>query len=289
MSVLVRIPTPLQKLVGDRAEVSVEATDLRGAVQELAAQSDEFKTRMLDDKGELRRFVNVYVNEEDVRFLQKLDTPLKDGDEVSIVPAIAGGSEVATANEVTVTLPGLLRSQFDGADKVTLSAQTIGELVSILGEKSPVFLKSVYNKQGEFNVRSGPNLYVNEEDIRYLQKLDTPLKDGDEVLIVPAVAGGLQVVTTNAIRVILPSVLRNEFDGQTEVTLNVATVRELIAQLGVKNPKLLAHLLDANGELKTHRAVNVFVNEEDIRHLQMLDTRVNDGDEVIIVPAVIGG
>ena len=91
MSVLVRIPTPLQKLVGDRAEVSVEATDLRGAVNELASQSDEFKTRMLDDKGELRRFVNVYVNEEDVRFLQKLDTPLKDGDEVSIVPAIAGG------------------------------------------------------------------------------------------------------------------------------------------------------------------------------------------------------
>ena len=91
MSVLVRIPTPLQKLVGDRAEVNVEATDLRGAINSLAEGSDEMKTRLLDDKGELRRFVNVYVNEEDVRFLQKLDTPLKDGDEVSIVPAIAGG------------------------------------------------------------------------------------------------------------------------------------------------------------------------------------------------------
>jgi molybdopterin synthase sulfur carrier subunit len=91
MSVLIRIPTPLQKLAGNQAELNVDASTLRGAVEQLAAQNEEFKTRLLDDSGELRRFVNVYVNEEDVRFLQKLDTPLKDGDEVSIVPAIAGG------------------------------------------------------------------------------------------------------------------------------------------------------------------------------------------------------
>ncbi len=91
MSVLVRIPTPLQKLVGDKAEVQAEGATLRDVVNNLAAQNDEIKTRLLDESGELRRFVNVYVNEEDVRFLQKLDTPLKDGDEVSIVPAIAGG------------------------------------------------------------------------------------------------------------------------------------------------------------------------------------------------------
>jgi molybdopterin synthase sulfur carrier subunit len=91
MSVLIRIPTPLQKLAGDKAELSVDASTLRAAVEQLATHNEEFKTRLLDDSGELRRFVNVYVNEEDVRFLQKLDTPLKDGDEVSIVPAIAGG------------------------------------------------------------------------------------------------------------------------------------------------------------------------------------------------------
>ncbi len=91
MSVLVRIPTPLQKLVGDKAEVQAEGATLREVVTSLGEQNQEFKTRLLDDSGELRRFVNVYVNEEDVRFLQKLDTPLKDGDEVSIVPAIAGG------------------------------------------------------------------------------------------------------------------------------------------------------------------------------------------------------
>ena len=91
MSVTVRIPTPLQKLVGDKSEVQAEGATLRDVVSNLAEQNAEFKTRLLDDGGELRRFVNVYVNEEDVRFLQKLDTPLKDGDEVSIVPAIAGG------------------------------------------------------------------------------------------------------------------------------------------------------------------------------------------------------
>jgi molybdopterin synthase sulfur carrier subunit len=82
----------LQKLVGDQAEVQVEGGTLRDVVNNLAAQNGEIKTRLLDDSGELRRFVNVYVNEEDVRFLQKLDTPLKEGDEVSIVPAIAGGA-----------------------------------------------------------------------------------------------------------------------------------------------------------------------------------------------------
>lgn len=91
MSVLVRIPTPLQKLAGDKAELNVEATTLQQVIDQLSSQNEEFKNRLLDESGNLRRFVNVYVNEEDVRFLQKLDTPLKDGDEVSIVPAIAGG------------------------------------------------------------------------------------------------------------------------------------------------------------------------------------------------------
>jgi molybdopterin synthase sulfur carrier subunit len=91
MSVIVRIPTPLQKLVGDKAEVEGQGATLREVIEGLASQNAEIKNRLLDDSGELRRFVNVYVNEEDVRFLQKLDTPLKDGDEVSIVPAIAGG------------------------------------------------------------------------------------------------------------------------------------------------------------------------------------------------------
>jgi molybdopterin synthase sulfur carrier subunit len=77
--------------VGDKAELEVEAGSLRDVVSRIAEQNPEVKQRLLDDNGELRRFVNVYVNEEDVRFLDKLDTQIKDGDEVSIVPAIAGG------------------------------------------------------------------------------------------------------------------------------------------------------------------------------------------------------
>ena len=91
MSVLVRIPTPLQQLVDGQSEVQASGGTLRDLIEDLKAKNDEFGNRLLDEKGDLRRFVNIYVNEEDVRFLQKLDTPLKDGDEVSIVPAIAGG------------------------------------------------------------------------------------------------------------------------------------------------------------------------------------------------------
>ena len=190
MSVLVRIPTPLQKLVGDRAEVSVEATDLRGAVNELAAQSDEFKTRMLDDKGELRRFVNVYVNEEDVRFLQKLDTPLKDGDEVSIVPAIAGGSATATGNAISVRLPAVLRNDFGGVTEFDLQADSVRELVEQLGDKNPKFRGLIYDKEGGYNKRSHVLIFVNDENIRDLQALETPLKEGDAISIVPQANGG---------------------------------------------------------------------------------------------------
>lgn len=91
MSVLVRIPTTLQKLVSDKSEVQAEGSTLREVVASLVGQNEEFETRLLDNSGELRRFVNVFVNEEDARFLQKMDTPLKDGDEISIVPAIVGG------------------------------------------------------------------------------------------------------------------------------------------------------------------------------------------------------
>ena len=91
MSVLVRISSPLQNLAGNKAELDVEATTVRQVVDQLASQNEEFKTRLLDDSGNLLRFVNVFVNEEDVRFLQKLETPLKDGDEVAIIPSVSGG------------------------------------------------------------------------------------------------------------------------------------------------------------------------------------------------------
>ena len=91
MSVKVRIPTPLQKLTQDRAEVEVNAQTIRGLIDELDRTYPGIKNRICDEAGNVRRFVNIFLNEEDMRFLQKEKTSLKDGDEVSIVPAIAGG------------------------------------------------------------------------------------------------------------------------------------------------------------------------------------------------------
>jgi molybdopterin synthase sulfur carrier subunit len=91
MAVTVRIPTPLQKLTNNLAEVSVAAGTIQEIVEALEAKHPGLKARLCDDTGRLRRFVNVYVNEEDIRFLQNEETPVADGAEVSIIPAIAGG------------------------------------------------------------------------------------------------------------------------------------------------------------------------------------------------------
>jgi molybdopterin synthase sulfur carrier subunit len=87
----VRIPTPLRKLTNDEELVEVTAATVGAAIIELQTRYPGIKERLMDESGEVRRFVNVYVNEEDIRFLQNQQTPLKDGDEISIIPAIAGG------------------------------------------------------------------------------------------------------------------------------------------------------------------------------------------------------
>lgn len=92
MSIKVRIPTPLQKLVNNRAEVEAEASDIRELIDNLEKNFPGIKERLCDEKGALRRFINIYVNEEDIRFLKMDKTALKEGDEVSIIPAIAGGA-----------------------------------------------------------------------------------------------------------------------------------------------------------------------------------------------------
>lgn len=91
MATKVRIPTPLRKLTNDEELVEVKATNVAEAINELQIRYPGIKERLLDESGAVRRFVNVYVNEEDIRFLQNKETALKDGDEVSIIPAIAGG------------------------------------------------------------------------------------------------------------------------------------------------------------------------------------------------------
>ncbi|MBR89698.1 MAG: molybdopterin synthase sulfur carrier subunit [Verrucomicrobiales bacterium] len=91
MPTQVRIPTPLRKLTNDDEVVQTDAENVGAAIADLETRYPGIKERLLDDDGEVRRFVNVYVNEEDIRFLENQDTALKDGDEMSIIPAIAGG------------------------------------------------------------------------------------------------------------------------------------------------------------------------------------------------------
>ena len=91
MPVEIRIPTPLRKLTHDEETVETSAETVGAAITDLEARYPGIQERLLDDEGQVRRFVNVYVNEEDIRFLENQATPLKDDDDISIIPAIAGG------------------------------------------------------------------------------------------------------------------------------------------------------------------------------------------------------
>ena len=92
MPVTVRIPTPLQRLTKGQGEVQGEGQSVAALLKDLEQRFPGIQERICDQDGKLRRFVNVFVNEEDIRFLQGDQTTLKDGDEVAIIPAIAGGS-----------------------------------------------------------------------------------------------------------------------------------------------------------------------------------------------------
>ena len=91
MPITVRIPQPLRSLTGNLSTVTGDGATLEACLAHMEAAYPGIKVRVMDESGQLRRFVNIYVNGDDVRFIDGLGTPLKDGDEVSIVPAVAGG------------------------------------------------------------------------------------------------------------------------------------------------------------------------------------------------------
>ena len=91
MSIKVRIPTPLQKLTGNLAEVESSGKNVGDLIESLSKKYPGIGERLCDGEGKPRRFINFFVNDKDIRFLQGIETELKDGDEVSIIPAIAGG------------------------------------------------------------------------------------------------------------------------------------------------------------------------------------------------------
>jgi len=91
MPVSVRVPTPLRKFTNGADEVNADGKNVKSLVDDLERRYPGIKERICDETGKIRRFVNVYVNGDDIRFLQNLETSLKEGDNISIVPAIAGG------------------------------------------------------------------------------------------------------------------------------------------------------------------------------------------------------
>ncbi|OGW17317.1 MAG: molybdopterin synthase sulfur carrier subunit [Nitrospinae bacterium RIFCSPLOWO2_12_FULL_45_22] len=93
MTVKIHIPTPLQPLTNNQAAVEVQGKTIKEVLLELEHQFPEVRKRLYDDNGNLRRFINIYINEEDIRFLNGPDTEVNDNDEISIIPAIAGGKE----------------------------------------------------------------------------------------------------------------------------------------------------------------------------------------------------
>ncbi len=92
MGVTVRIPTPLRRMTNGQAKLEMDESTLSVMIENLEASYPGFKERLIDENGDLRYFVNIYLNGEDVRFLQGLDTSTSSGDEISIVPAVAGGA-----------------------------------------------------------------------------------------------------------------------------------------------------------------------------------------------------
>jgi MoaD family protein len=91
MAIQVRIPTPLRKFTGGNDTVEASGGTIGEVLSGLCGQYGEFKTRLFKEDGSLNRFVNIFVNDEDIRFQNNLDTPVKEGDEVSIIQAVAGG------------------------------------------------------------------------------------------------------------------------------------------------------------------------------------------------------
>jgi MoaD family protein len=91
MAVKVLVPTPLQKFTNDRATIECGGKTISELIESLESNCPGIKARLCDEEGKPRRFLNFYVNSEDIRFLEGTETPLSDGDEVSIVPAVAGG------------------------------------------------------------------------------------------------------------------------------------------------------------------------------------------------------
>jgi len=187
MSVKVRIPSPLRSYTNGVDVVEVPGNNVGEVLNGLKDKASGIETRLFKGPNQLNRFVNVYVNDEDIRFLKNLETPVKAGDEVSIVPAIAGGT-TTTANKVIVRLPSMMRQYCEGLSIVELEPGTVDEILSRLSEKCPSLGSRLLLAPGRLN--RNLNLFINDEEFRYLGGFSAVVKPGDEISVVSGVAGG---------------------------------------------------------------------------------------------------
>src|SRR5882757_6240477 len=119
MSVKVRIPSPLRNYTNGADTIEAAGGTVGEALNDLKTKAAGIETRLFKGPTQLNRFVNIYVNDEDIRFLKNLETPVKAGDEISIVPAIAGGSP-----EVSVRIGGPFRAFIGGVDRISVTGDT---------------------------------------------------------------------------------------------------------------------------------------------------------------------
>jgi molybdopterin converting factor small subunit len=155
----------------------------------LKEKASGIETRLFKGPNVLNRFVNVYLNDEDIRFLKNLDTPVKAGDELSIVPAIAGGSAThEVSGSITLRVPSMMRPFCKGESSFTLRPGTISNVL----EQFSNLCDGLRERLWKSDNRRNPTLavYINDEDIRFIGGVSAVVKPGDEVSIVSNVCGG---------------------------------------------------------------------------------------------------
>ena len=173
----VKIPPVLRAQVGGESLVSVDGDDVGGVLRGLAEAHPGIKGQLFDDAGELNRYVNVYLNDEDVRLLDGLGTAVKESDTIVILPAMA-----------TIKIPPVLRPSVGGEKEVSATGDDVGSVLSALAEEHPATQTQLFSGEGELN--RYVNVYLNDEDVRVLDGLSTSVGETDTLVILPAMAGG---------------------------------------------------------------------------------------------------
>jgi len=101
MSIEVRIPSPLKSITGGKNVIQGKGSTVGEVIQDIVSAYPQLRERLYDEKGDVRRFINIFLNDEDIRFLKNLDTPVAEGDSLFIIPAIAGGSESTPGQSIS--------------------------------------------------------------------------------------------------------------------------------------------------------------------------------------------